>query len=65
MTNESNNTTDNIITIAKCGICGKMFTVPLSPDMARAFENSKELRLVCPDCVKKEIYRGRIFKPIT
>jgi DNA-directed RNA polymerase subunit RPC12/RpoP len=56
---------DKIITLAKCSICGKMFKVPLTPDTARALENSKELGFICPNCAVKEIYKNkRVFKPV-
>ena len=56
---------DKIITLAKCSICGKMFKVPLTPDAARALENSKEFGFICSNCAVKEIYKNkRVFKPV-
>lgn len=56
---------NKIITLTKCSLCGRMFKVPLPPDTAKAIGNSKELSFVCPNCVLKEMYKGRkVFKPI-
>lgn len=49
-----NKTYGNILTITKCCKCGKMLKVPLSINEVRAFEASKEVQLICYNCVKKD-----------
>lgn len=43
----------NVISIAKCSICGKMFKISLTPDEIKAFENSKDAELICFECGNK------------
>lgn len=51
----------NILTVAKCCECGKMFKVPLAPNEIRAFESSKEVQLICYNCVKSKYRYGGVF----
>lgn len=47
-----NKTYGDILTVAKCSECGKMFKIPLTPNEVRAFESSKEVQLICYNCIK-------------
>jgi DNA-directed RNA polymerase subunit RPC12/RpoP len=53
MSDKNKKSTSNVISIAKCSICGKMFKISLTPDEIKAFEKSEDAELICFECGNK------------
>ncbi|MDE4542299.1 hypothetical protein [Thermoanaerobacterium sp. R66] len=53
MTDKDKKSASNIISIAKCSMCGKMFKISLTPDEVKAFEKSEDAKLICFECGEK------------